>query len=87
MARHPTRASDAHQEIAEAIIEPLDVRQHAHGRMVSMTGEGVYSVPTEHSMVHSSFQLGTDLAQHPAQPQRHYDPAGASGEELGTVAS
>jgi len=25
---------DAHQKVAEAIIEPLDVRQHAHERMV-----------------------------------------------------
>jgi hypothetical protein len=87
VARRAAGAGDAHEDVVEGVVEPLDVRQYAYGRMVGMTGEGVYSVPTEHSMVHSSFQLGTDPAQHPAQPQRHYDPAGASGEELGTVAS
>jgi hypothetical protein len=32
------RARDAHEEVAEAIVEPLDVKQHSHGRMVRTTG-------------------------------------------------
>jgi hypothetical protein len=29
--RRPARATDAHEEVTEAVIKPLDVRQHAHG--------------------------------------------------------
>jgi hypothetical protein len=28
----------SHEEVAEGVVEPLDVRQHAHGRMV-LTGK------------------------------------------------
>src|SRR6516165_11479375 len=27
----PARASDAHEKVAKAVVEPFDVRQHAHG--------------------------------------------------------
>ena len=37
-------ADDAHKETAEAVIEPLDVSQHAHGRMVLTVGGGVYAI-------------------------------------------
>ena len=35
-----------HEKVAEAIIQPLDVWQHAHGRMVLATGTGGWPVPT-----------------------------------------
>jgi len=38
-------ADHMRQEIAEAIVQPLDVRQHPHARMVRSGGERVYSVP------------------------------------------
>jgi hypothetical protein len=38
---------DAHEEISETVIEPLDVRQYAHARMVLTADGRVYSVPTE----------------------------------------
>jgi hypothetical protein len=34
-----------HEVIAEAIIEPLDVRQHAHTGMVLTVPEAVHAVP------------------------------------------
>jgi hypothetical protein len=37
-------AGDAHEEVAEALIEPFDVTQHAHARMVRSGAERVYSV-------------------------------------------
>lgn len=40
-----TRApDDAHQELAEAIVQFLDVSQRAHGRMVVRAGAAVYAV-------------------------------------------
>ena len=35
---------DAHEEVAEGVIEPLDVRQHVHGRMVRTACGGVHAV-------------------------------------------
>ena len=34
VARCAARAADAHQEVAETIVQPFDVRQHAHGAHV-----------------------------------------------------
>jgi hypothetical protein len=39
-----TLAHVPHQEVAEAIIEPLDVREHAHVRMVRTGCAGVHEV-------------------------------------------
>jgi|SRR5215469_10732927 len=36
-------ADHAHEEVAEAIVQPLDVRQHAYGRMVR-TSESRFTV-------------------------------------------
>jgi hypothetical protein len=36
-------AGDAHQEVAEAVIKPLDVWQHAHGCVVLMVYEAVHA--------------------------------------------
>ena len=44
LADSTTLADHSYQEMAEAIIEPLDMRQHAHGRVVRATVAGVYSV-------------------------------------------
>ena len=41
----PAGAGDAHQEVTEALVEPLDVRQHAHRRMVGTDGGRVHAVP------------------------------------------
>jgi hypothetical protein len=32
VARCAALAADAHQEVAQTIVQPLDLRQHAHGR-------------------------------------------------------
>jgi hypothetical protein len=32
-------------EISEAVIRPVDVGQHAHGRMVLLAGAAVHAVP------------------------------------------
>jgi hypothetical protein len=37
----PVQASDAHEEITEAIVKQLDVGQHAHARML-LTGASGY---------------------------------------------
>jgi hypothetical protein len=37
-------AHHAHQKIAEAIVKPLDVSKHAHGRMVRSRGGRVHAV-------------------------------------------
>ena len=37
-------ASNAHEEVAEAVVQFCDVRQHAHGRMVLTAGDGVHAV-------------------------------------------
>jgi len=36
---------DAHEKIAAAVIQPLDVGQHAHGGMLLKVGGGVHAVP------------------------------------------
>jgi hypothetical protein len=41
----PAPTVDAHQEVTRAIIELLDLGQHAHGRMVLTAGRGVHAVP------------------------------------------
>jgi hypothetical protein len=38
MAGCPARACNAHEEVTEAVIQLLDVREHAHARMVLMAG-------------------------------------------------
>lgn len=43
MSGRAARASDAHEEVTEAIVEPFNVGQHAHERMVKAPGAGVYS--------------------------------------------
>ena len=41
------RTRDAHEEVAERVVEFLNVRQHAHRRMVRSGGGHVYAVPSE----------------------------------------
>jgi hypothetical protein len=40
----PHGAGDPHDEVTKGIVEFLDVRQHAHGRMVRSRAGRVYSV-------------------------------------------
>jgi hypothetical protein len=37
-------AGDPDEKVTESVIEPLDVRQHAHRRMVLRAGAGVHAV-------------------------------------------
>src|SRR6516164_9332016 len=43
-AGRPAGTGDAYEEVTEALVEPLDVRQHAHGRMVRTVREAVHAV-------------------------------------------
>jgi len=38
MAGRSARACDPHEDVTEAVIQPLDVRQHAHRPMVLAAG-------------------------------------------------
>jgi len=41
------RAGDANNEVAERVVELLDMREHAHARMVLTAGAGVHAAPRE----------------------------------------
>jgi len=45
VAGRSARAGDARDEVTKGIVEFLDVRQHAHGRMVGTPDAGVHAVP------------------------------------------
>jgi hypothetical protein len=44
LTRRPARAADAHEEVTEAVVQLLDVRQHAHACIVRSVPEPVHSV-------------------------------------------
>jgi hypothetical protein len=58
-------ARDLHEEVTERVVEPLDVRQDAHGRMVRTPCEGVHAVPERavHCMKSAAFEGGALVAQ------------------------
>ena len=43
VAGRSARAGDARDEVTKGIVEFLDVRQHAHGRMVGTVHDGVHA--------------------------------------------
>jgi len=53
------RARNAHEEIAEAVVELLDVREYAHARMVLTLREAVHAVqdPAPNCTVESAYGL------------------------------
>jgi hypothetical protein len=44
VARRTARTGDAHEELPEAVSEPLDVSEHTHAGMVRRAREGVHAV-------------------------------------------
>jgi hypothetical protein len=68
------------EEVTEAIVEPLDVRQHAHGRMVRKAAEGVCAVARQrgHCMgisLRSRQKFSSDARRKPVDTERMNDEA------------